>query len=94
VTPAAERALLDDAMQGSAGAELTGEVEAIAWTYAACAHLRIDPAIVFHAGGYRGHSQGLLFGFSMGVYPGAHGLVLAGMAAPGGYPRMVRWVRE
>jgi hypothetical protein len=39
------------------------------WSYAAARHLGIDPAVVFHDGGYRGHARGLLTTFSFGVYP-------------------------
>lgn len=79
------------------------EVQAIAWSYAAVLHLGIDPAIVFHDGGYRGYSQKLLFSFSVGVYIGASGLEQAGLtwtpkqAAEKGvppYPHMVRWVKD
>jgi hypothetical protein len=79
------------------------EHAAIAWSYAAALAIGLDPAEVFHAGGYRGHSAGLLMTYGAGVYPGANLLEAAGMAAgreraaalgveP--YPHMVRWVRE
>ncbi len=50
------------------------ETHAIAWSYAACVHLQIDPRIVFHEGGYKGRSKSLLFNFSLGIYVGLSGL--------------------
>ncbi len=77
------------------------EVAAIAWSYAAALAIEVDPAQVFHAAGYRGHSPGLLATFAASAYPGAHLLVEAGMTATGGraealgvppYPHMLRWL--
>ena len=47
-----------------------GEMMAIAWSYAACLHLNIDPAIVFHEAGYKGGSQNLIKNFSEGHFIG------------------------
>jgi hypothetical protein len=78
------------------------EAQATAWAYAAIVHLGIDPKVLFHEGGYQGKSEGLLFTFGAGVYPGAYGLQQAGMTATGAaaremgvapYPNMLRWVR-
>ncbi|MGJ4727911.1 hypothetical protein [Luteimonas sp. SDU101] len=78
------------------------EVEATAWANAALVHLQLDPAVLFHGGGYQGASDRLILMFSLGVYPGAFGLAQAGMTtigdtAPAGcatrYPRMSRWLR-
>ena len=78
------------------------EVAAVAWSYAAAVAIGIDPAVVFHPGGYRGRSAGLLATFGAGVYPGAHLLEEAGMTATGPraealgvppYPHMLRWLR-
>lgn len=79
------------------------EVQVTAWAYAAIVHLGLDPKILFHGGGYRGKSEGLLFTYGLGVYPGAYGLQLAGMTATGEaarqlgvapYPHMLKWVRD
>jgi hypothetical protein len=78
------------------------EKAALPWSYAAALAIGIDPAVVFHAGGYRGKSEGLLRTFGFGVYPGAAILEDAGMAAgpvraealgvpP--FPHMLRWLR-
>jgi hypothetical protein len=69
------------------------EIAAVPWSYAAALAIGIDPALVFHGGGYRGKSPGLLRTFAAGVYPGVNLLVEAGMTEPGLYPRMLRWLR-
>ncbi len=70
------------------------EKAAVPWSYAAALAIGIDPALVFHEGGYRGKSAGLLRTFGFGVYPGANILAEAGLTTPGLYPRMLRWVRD
>jgi hypothetical protein len=69
------------------------ELAAIPWSYAAAVHLGIDPEIVFHEGGYRGQAAGLLTNFALGVGPGVHLLVAAGLTEAASYPRMTRWLR-
>ena len=79
------------------------EHAAVAWSYAAALHIGIDPALVFHEGGYRGRSPGILFTFAAGVYPGANLLEEAGMTVTGEravaagvepYPHMRSWLRQ
>jgi hypothetical protein len=79
------------------------EVAAIAWSYAVCVHLQIDPTIVFHPAGYKGKSAALLFGFSLGVYPGANHLQAAGMTVANQqakelgtrpFPHMLKWLHD
>lgn len=103
VMPASLRSSLDDALETSDAIPHAGEAEATAWAYAAIVHLRLDPAVLFHEGGYRGHSNGLIRSFGFGLYPGAADLAQAGMtltevqAQQSGmtpYPRMLRWLRE
>lgn len=103
VTPSAQRPQLPDALDGLSELALGGEAEATAWAWAACMALALDPAVLFHAGGYHGRSAGLITTFSLGVYPGSPGLVRAGMTAFGEqaralgvppYPHMIRWLRE
>ena len=78
------------------------EIAAILWSYAAVRAIGLDPAIVFHDGGYRGKARGLLRTFGFGVYPGLPYLEAAGMAfgprraaelgvAP--FPHVVHWLR-
>jgi len=79
------------------------EMEAIAWSWAAIVELGIAPEIVFHSNGYRGHSQGLVFNFQLGVYIGIQRIEDAGMAyserkaAELGvqpFPAMQKWLRD
>lgn len=79
------------------------EIQAIAWSYAALVHLGLDPAVLFHDGGYRGHSPGLLRSFALGVYVGVDDLQAAGLTATpriaaqrgiAPYPHMTRWLRD
>ena len=104
VTPAALRASLMPNVNQSPGfgEHHNGEVEAIAWSYAACLHLGIDPRHLFHADGYKGHADALLNNFSFGAYIGTQGLQEAGLALHAqrarelgkpAYPAMLRWLR-
>lgn len=100
VTPRARRAALHDALDGDEAAEHGGEIEAIAWSWAAAMHIGLAPEELFHPEGYKGQSAGLLMSYSLGVCPGAFGLAQAGMTAVGQeveaadrYPRMQRWLR-
>lgn len=76
------------------------EMAAIAWSYAACVHLGLDPALVFHDHGYKGEGQALRENFAAGRYIGVpllqwYGLTREradGAGAPV-YPRMGRWLR-
>jgi hypothetical protein len=102
--PAAVRAqYADDITLIPADLMDAAELGALAWSYAAITHLGLPPEIVFHARGYHGRSEGLLLGFSMGIFPGFTQLENAGMAlnktnavaigaAP--FPTMLRWARE
>jgi hypothetical protein len=89
VVPAARRNLLD-ADTGDDGGE---EMGAIAWSYAAALHLRLDPAVVFHAHGYRGGSDSIVGNFREGRYIGVPFLRWIGLADDS-YPRMAQWLRE
>ncbi|HXQ17620.1 MAG TPA: hypothetical protein VN814_23635 [Caulobacteraceae bacterium] len=78
------------------------EMAAMAWSYAAARWLEIDPAIVFHAAGYKGGAQSLLEAFNHDGPPGAPMLEWFGMTlsrrkaeAEGArpFPHMLRWLR-
>lgn len=78
------------------------ETAVVPWSYAAARHLGIDPAVVFHDGGYRGHARGLLTTFALGGYPGVPILEEMGLTASPAraaelgvppYPHMLRWLR-
>lgn len=79
------------------------EIMAMAWSYAACLHISLNPAIVFHDGGYRGEGSHILQTYNDGSYIGLPMLQYLGLAydkkkaaelnaKP--YPNMVRWLRE
>lgn len=96
-TPAALRAQLDDQLADDPAIAHRGEAEATAWAWAALTQLGLPAQLLFHEGGYHGHSAGLALTYAMGVYPGAAGLASAGMATLGGaegYPRLRRWLRD
>ena len=84
----------------NAGDDPGEEMAAIAWSYAAALHLGLDPAVVFHADGYRGGSESILENFADGHTFGVPVLQWLGMAARDDddgmppYPRMIKWVRE
>ncbi|MBX7183601.1 MAG: hypothetical protein K1Y01_00505 [Vicinamibacteria bacterium] len=103
VVPAVLRRDLGGKLGEDVMAAHAGEAEATAWAWAAVVAIGLDPAVLFHEGGYQGRSQGLAFSYSIGSYPGAGGLIANGMAlsasdaakqglAP--YPHLVRWLRE
>ena len=99
LAPPAERPLMED----DAGDDGGFEMAAIAWSYAAALYLGIDPAVVFHSGGYKGWSPAILENFSQGRYVGVPILVWLGMAldptkppshqAPP-FPHMLKWLRD
>lgn len=90
-------------IQGDAGPDPAEEMMAIAWSYAAAVYLQLDPAVVFHADGYRGGSSALIENFTHGRYFGVPMLQWLGMTldaaqasahnrAP--YPQMLKWIRD
>lgn len=103
-------AMVPGAMRKGVNGELTNEVDtalievaAIAWSYAACIHLDIEPHVVFHPAGYHGKSEALLLGFSVGVYPGVNQLQAAGLTVIGAeatarnlppFAHMIKWLRD
>jgi hypothetical protein len=91
--PAESRATLSGSIDVPGLDLSTLEIAAVPWSYAAALACEIDPALVFHGGGYGGRSPGLLRNFAVGVPPGMNLLVEAGMTTPDVYPRMLRWLR-
>lgn len=101
--PAADRATLDgDTIAGrpDRGAE---EMMAIAWSFAACRHLDIDPYFVFHNDGYQGGGKEIADQFAEGKWFGVPMLQYAGMTAEprqatmlgrSPYPAMTKWLRD
>jgi hypothetical protein len=82
LTSAARRNALDDALDAEPP-DAIGEVEAIAWSFAAATRLGLPLEQLFHPDGYRGQSQALALSYSLGVYPGVAGLAALGLTAAG-----------
>ncbi|HEX6292168.1 MAG TPA: hypothetical protein VFZ66_23470 [Herpetosiphonaceae bacterium] len=89
-------------ISGDVGPDAAEEMMAIAWSYAAALHLRIDPAVVFHEAGYQGGARSIVENFQQGHTFGVPMLQWAGMtydatqAASRGvapYPHMICWLR-
>lgn len=101
--PGSERATLNGdsiAARPDRGAE---EMMAIAWSFAACKHLGIDPYFVFHDEGYKGGGREMADQFEEGKYFGVPMLQYAGMTAEPrqseqlnlpAYPLMAKWLRD
>lgn len=79
------------------------EMMAIAWSYAACWHLGINPYFVFHDDGYKGGGKEIADQFDEGRYFGVPMLQWAGMTAEPrqsenlklpAYPVMKKWLRD
>ena len=103
VVPANERNSLNEnsiALRENREAE---EMMAIAWSYAVCVHLDIDPFFVFHNEGYRGGGPSMAGNFMSGNYFGVPMLQYAGMTTEKinadvtgrePYPAMIQWMRS
>lgn len=103
VVPAAERITLNAASIAQRKDREAEEMMAIAWSYAACKHLAIDPSFVFHDEGYAGGGNYIGENFNEKRYFGLPMLQWVGLtmdeknaAATGGlpYPHMLRWMRD
>jgi hypothetical protein len=103
VVPAAERHLLN--AESIAGREQNEaeEMMAIAWSYAACTHLGLDPYFVFHEEGYRGAGKSIADNFEQKQYFGLPMLQWIGLTADEKqgpklnvqpYPYMIKWLRD
>jgi hypothetical protein len=77
-------------------------VMAIAWSYAACMYLRVDPLFVFNEYGYRGGSNYITASCSDKSYFGLPLLQGIGLTADSKngerlqvpcYPHMIKWLR-
>lgn len=101
VVPSAERSRLTAEKIIKRKDREAEEVMAIAWSYAACMHLGIDPAFVFHLEGYRGGSKDIMESCGKNEYIGTFMLQSVGMATAGkkkgdsvSTPRIKKWLRE
>ena len=78
-----------------------GELMALAWSYAACLHLKISPSVVFHEQGYKGGHKELIAHFEEGANIGLPMLQYHGMAYDAKnaalhneqpFPHMIHWL--
>jgi hypothetical protein len=78
------------------------EMMAIAWSYAACVAMEMDPVIVFHENGYKGGGESIAVNFKEGRYFGVPMLQFYRMCAEPhmaerlnmkAYPQMETWLR-
>ena len=100
VVPAAERPLLHGHLINERKDAPAEEMMAIAWSYAACIHLDIDPEFVFHPHGYKEGAQAIIENFRQGNYIGVPVLQWLGMTSTSAtgdkpvYPAMIKWLRD
>lgn len=96
-----ERKNLSGSLEGQNDAEAT-EMAVIAWTFAACLEIGIDPKVVFHPDGYKDDSENIVENFSKGSYFGVPILEWYGMTERVdiiyktnalSYPKMLTWIR-
>jgi len=80
-----------------------GEMMAIAWSYAACIHLNIDPIVVFHNDGYKSGGKSIIESFKQEIPMGIPLLQWCGMTfdkiqaeknQTESFPHMQRWLCE
>ncbi|HVG30811.1 MAG TPA: hypothetical protein VM864_13970 [Pyrinomonadaceae bacterium] len=99
VVPATRRKQI----QTDVGKKAAEELMAIAWSYAALVHLRLEPSVVFHPEGYRGGSASLIENFTQGRHFGVPTLQWIGLTADSErakemgidpYPSMIRWLHD
>lgn len=88
ITPPSLRA----ALGGKLEVTPADEMATLAWSYAAALGCGIDPAIVFHEGGYKSSGSHLNAQFAMGSGPGVPMLQWFRMTRQ--YPQMISWLRE
>ncbi len=103
VVPADERSGLNaESIAGRENKEAE-EMMAIAWSYAACVHLEIDPYFVFHDDGYKGGGSYIADNFNNKQYFGVPMLQWIGLTADeknaaakgiAPYPAMIKWLRD
>lgn len=103
VVPAADRKELSADTIIHRENQAAEEMMAIAWSYAACKHLEIEPYLVFHASGYQGGGKQIADQFNDGKYFGVPMLQFAGMSAEPkmaetlgmpAFPMMAKWLRD
>ncbi len=103
VVPAGERFMLTASSIEKRENREAEEMMTIAWSYAACIHLNIDPYFVFHDEGYKGGGSYIADNFNNKNYFGLPMLQWKGMTADEKkavelqvkpYPHMLKWVLD
>jgi hypothetical protein len=103
VVPAAERSTLNADSIAKRKDREAEEMMAIAWSYAACLYLELDPFFVFHDEGYKGGGSYIANSFDNKQYFGVPMLQWVGLtydeknAAANKlppYPAMIKWLRD
>lgn len=87
VTPPSQRATLG----GKLDVTPADEMAALAWSYAAAIGCGIDPAIVFHEGGYKSGGAQLIAQYATGFGAGVPMLQWYRMSPH--FPSMISWLR-
>lgn len=71
------------------------EMAALAWSYAAAVEAGIDPAVVFHEGGYKSNGSQLQASYASGSPMGGPGVpILQWYGMTRQFPQMDSWFRE
>ena len=103
VVPALERSTLDAASIEKRKDREAEEMMAIAWSYAACLHLGIDPYFVFHNDGYQKGGSHIADNFRDKKYFGVPMLQWTELTADkknamemniAPFPSMIKWLRD
>jgi antirestriction protein ArdC len=104
VVPANERNDLHEENIGSRKDQAAEEMMAIAWSYAVCIFLQIDPHIVFHVEGYKSGGASIVENFNQGRTFGVPMLQFTHMCIDPAsplrqegdkcYPEMLQWLRD
>lgn len=103
IVPAAERKMLNADTIGKRESHQAEEMMAIAWSYAACVHIGLDPYFVFHDDGYKGGGSYIADNFKEKNYFGLPMLQWIGLTADEKnaatlqvkpYPHMLKWLRD
>jgi len=103
VVPSADRSSINEQSIAERKDRNAEEMMAIAWSYAACIHLNIDPGFVFHDNGYKGGGSSIADNFKQGHYFGVPMLQWVGMTLDEknalekglpAYPAMTTWMRD
>ncbi len=103
VVPSKERGSLNAYSIANRKDKEAEEMMAIAWSYAACIYLKIDPCFVFHENGYKGGGNYIAEAFNNKQYIGLPMLQWIGLTADEKnapaqnippFPYMIKWLRD